>query len=324
MSRSTSSASTSRSRSFSTSPSPSIATTPGTGSTPETQSLSEELEVPYARRRASDFQSRTLHKVFDSKPYPSREERSALADEVGMDYKSITVWFQNKRQSEKRKAWTRNDRAKKRAEAQLAAAIYRGELPKPPPSNPLISLDRIASLSERPSDPPTSIRTPLTPKKRRTAEDCSPPGRSPCDLWMHMPSSPMQTPSSPAENTRLLLAPTLTKPRKSLEWACTKARVSEKSYRRGKENTGSRRSSRVLRRPVYISGDTDVEGSDTEVEPDEAVTPSGSLLSIPIPSLFSGSGEDDGEETVRSKTNDKSRPADVEAAMVLLGFQKGQ
>ncbi|KAI0045207.1 hypothetical protein FA95DRAFT_1561344 [Auriscalpium vulgare] len=307
-----------RSASSTISPSPSRSTTPATAfnlylSTNDITSTSEDTigEAPYTRRRASEEQLKILREIFEAKPYPTREERNTLALEVGMDYKAITVWFQNKRQSEKRKAWTKNARAKKRALARQEALVATVE--DPPSLKSGISLDRIASMAERsPSSShqsftlPLTSRPPLTPR-RGTSRRVSPSTPIPrSELWMHMPSSPPDAPPSPAvEKIRLSLLPPKSKAAKSLEWACANARADRRNAR-GKEN----RAPKIILSPSARRGyaETEVDDSETETEPDEAVTPSRSLASI------DGFG-----------VSMKTEPAeDVEAAMLLLGFLKGQ
>lgn len=49
------------------------------------------------RRRATPQQLKLLEEVFALDPFPSREAKQLLAKRLGMDTRSITVWFQNKR-----------------------------------------------------------------------------------------------------------------------------------------------------------------------------------------------------------------------------------
>ncbi|KAI0068097.1 homeobox-domain-containing protein [Artomyces pyxidatus] len=308
-------------RSYSWSPSPSPSTTP-TAHDPPSNSEDTSCEVPYTRRRATDAQLKTLRAIFEAKPYPSREERNHLALEIGMDYKAITVWFQNKRQSEKRKAWTKNSRAKKREEARQAVDVA-----KPPPLTSALSLDRIATLSERPSIDPsahdypasTSTRPPPSPRRESMRmQPSTPTARS--ELWRHMLSSPPEPPSPPsADRRRLSLVPTKGRPMKSLEWACAKAREGRR-YVRGKEN--SARWDRGRNAPAVGSDVDELDSdSDTETEADEALTPSLSFSSVQ---------SDTQDEDVRDKRHVKSlrtgseSKEDVDAAMLLLGLFKGQ
>lgn len=193
-----------------------------------------------------------------------------------------------------------------------------------------LSLDHVASLLERRSNSPVHSRPssliplPLTPQKRRTI--------SASELVSHMPSSPPEPPSSPfAGKSRTSADPTAQiKPVKSLEWACARARV----QRRDKENRpltkravhwrsepskGSR--SRATSAPELGRLDNEEEmddGSETEVEPDEALTPvrTKSMSTVRTRSFT----QDHQEEGMRKNSG---TGADMEAAMMLLGFMKG-
>ena len=55
-----------------------------TGTTSEADTCQVTNEVPYARKRATDTQIQALHDVFSRKHYPTREERNALARDIGM------------------------------------------------------------------------------------------------------------------------------------------------------------------------------------------------------------------------------------------------
>ncbi|KAI9444869.1 homeobox domain-containing protein [Lactarius indigo] len=104
---------------------------------------SYDLQISNSRKRPSVAQIQRLQTIFDSSRYISKEERSALAHEIGLDVKFITVWFQNRRQSDKRKAWTKRDRARKKENTCHRIHIHTVF------SKPVVSLDQIASRSER-------------------------------------------------------------------------------------------------------------------------------------------------------------------------------
>lgn len=55
-----------------------------------------------SRKRVTPHQLKQLERVFASETHPSRGSREELARELGMELKSVTIWFQNKRQSIKR------------------------------------------------------------------------------------------------------------------------------------------------------------------------------------------------------------------------------
>ncbi|KAH0838033.1 hypothetical protein J3R83DRAFT_6273 [Lanmaoa asiatica] len=55
-----------------------------------------------ARHRLSTAELARLEDVFRQETHPSRQRKKDLAAELGMDYKTVTIWFQNKRQTSKR------------------------------------------------------------------------------------------------------------------------------------------------------------------------------------------------------------------------------
>ncbi|KIJ66299.1 hypothetical protein HYDPIDRAFT_38666 [Hydnomerulius pinastri MD-312] len=55
-----------------------------------------------ARHRMSIAQLTRLEEVFKQDTHPSRQRKKDVAGELGMDYKTVTIWFQNKRQTSKR------------------------------------------------------------------------------------------------------------------------------------------------------------------------------------------------------------------------------
>ncbi|KAG2350791.1 hypothetical protein BDR05DRAFT_1054853 [Suillus weaverae] len=54
------------------------------------------------RHRMSSTQLMCLESLYQKDTHPSRHRKNQLAGELGMDYKTITIWFQNKRQIAKR------------------------------------------------------------------------------------------------------------------------------------------------------------------------------------------------------------------------------
>ncbi|KAG6380893.1 hypothetical protein JVT61DRAFT_5285 [Boletus reticuloceps] len=54
------------------------------------------------RHRLSITELARLEDVFKQDTHPSRQQKKDLAAELGMDYKTVTIWFQNKRQTAKR------------------------------------------------------------------------------------------------------------------------------------------------------------------------------------------------------------------------------
>ncbi|CCM03121.1 uncharacterized protein FIBRA_05242 [Fibroporia radiculosa] len=56
------------------------------------------------RFRISDCQLQQLEMLFKQQTHPSRGLKQALADAIGMDFKSVTIWFQNRRQTSRRRS----------------------------------------------------------------------------------------------------------------------------------------------------------------------------------------------------------------------------
>jgi Homeodomain len=317
--------------SLSSSPAPSP-----TGSSYDLWTTLEDLpaQITNPRKRLSIAQLQRLQSVFDASHYITREERHTLAHEIGLyvprsshldpwglmpahahrDVKFITVWFQNRRQSDKRKAWTKRDRAKKKENScqRIDTVVLK----------PAISLDQIASRSERVQRPtraekPRSVLSSRKPEN--LVEPKTPTQSKPKALWAHMPSSPPEAPSSPhSETLQLLNAPRLVKSGKSLEWACAKARMGSK-HRHTKDKrlravqpqtTGPRRPSAAPKK---------------EKEPDEVRDED-----VEAPASSSSHGQDDCTSPGATAAP-KSPPGelcgksteDVEAAMVLLQFLRG-
>ncbi|KIJ66274.1 hypothetical protein HYDPIDRAFT_109268 [Hydnomerulius pinastri MD-312] len=267
--------------------------------------------VPYVGRRNTPAQLHALQQYFETTPHPTREERQALANDLGMELKSVTNWFQNRRQTARRKSlsWSEN----KPMKAHPSPHCYpRKASSKSSLKRSSISLDRIAALSERQSltSQSTTLRTPLTPCKVNVKKE-NPP--SPSELWKYMPSSPIAPQSSPGpEEARMAILPSRAKTFRSLEWACLKAR-------RGKwvEDDGDELPTLST---FDHGGDTGDEGTETEV--DEAITPDSSVNLSPY--------SRDASSRLRVKQEDDPFPLvlkaapqseDVEAAMTLLGFK---
>ncbi|KAI6047927.1 hypothetical protein EDC04DRAFT_2537464, partial [Pisolithus marmoratus] len=182
--------------------------------------------VAYVRRRNTREQIEALQKVYATTAHPSREQRQILADELGMELKSVTNWFQNKRQTSRKRslAYKENVPPKHRTERPSLNSnhISRKAASKSFVSRSTISLDEIAELSER----STRLRhsAPTTPFSLGTPniqEEASTP-RRPADLWKYMPSSPLSPHLSPRlEETD---PSSEAKMFRSLEWACLRAR----------------------------------------------------------------------------------------------------
>lgn len=232
------------------------------------------------------------------------------------DVKFITVWFQNRRQSDKRKAWTKRDRAKKKENScQQIDTVF---------LKPAISLDQIASRMERVQRParPDNDKgcAVLSPQKLgKLLEPQTPTQSKKNTLWAHMPSSPPEVPSSPPSDAlQLLHAPCLVKSEKSLEWACANARVGSKHrLRKDKKIQPNKSQAHSFCKPLAASEEISEGDSNDEDQ------------SLETPTLSSSQGRHDTTsgitaepEAQPSELRNKSTE-DVEAAMVLLRFLQG-
>lgn len=179
----------------------------------------------------------------------------------GRDTKHVTIWFQNKRQTERKTALNHHHNTDHPHINRRNATPHHAQplrlLPSPHLASPTDSrttrpsLDRIASRSE--------LRAPGTPKRQHN------PQASP---WDNMPSSPLGPPDSPEPVREKAYVEfgkqrVKAKERRSLEWACAAARV-EKG---GREDDG-----------MEVDLDDLLEGEETEEEDvHEAVTPNSSF-----------------------------------------------
>ncbi|KAJ4467349.1 hypothetical protein C8R41DRAFT_898255 [Lentinula lateritia] len=127
------------------------------------------------RKRFSNVQLMMLENLFHHNSHPSRQERETVARAGSMEIKSVTIWFQNKRQME-RKGSTPNSSASCRPPYSFLLTTGQTLTVRP-------SLDRIASRSELPQS------TPRTPTRQRD------PARP---IWEAMPSSPPFPMTSPS------------------------------------------------------------------------------------------------------------------------------
>ncbi|KAK7695292.1 hypothetical protein QCA50_002482 [Cerrena zonata] len=71
-----------------------------------------------SRHRMTDLQLERLETLYQYATHPTRQEKEDLGHEVGMDGRTVTVWFQNRRQL-----------AKKASDAEVVAKRYGNQLP---------------------------------------------------------------------------------------------------------------------------------------------------------------------------------------------------
>jgi len=65
------------------------------------QDRSDQPKKP--RHRHSAFQLAALNELYEKNEHPSLEERTSLAERLGMETKTVNSWFQNKRASSKKR-----------------------------------------------------------------------------------------------------------------------------------------------------------------------------------------------------------------------------
>ncbi|KAG9308966.1 homeobox-domain-containing protein [Chiua virens] len=265
-------------------------------------SISSDDTARRTRKRFSSVQLMMLEQLFHQTSHPTREERDAVAQAAGMyvyyfsisldatdartrEMKSVTIWFQNKRQTERKVALhhatnqppdghrgvpfplpsssspllayasppTHAIRPHTRTlSASLSTSSLHIHTPrrKITPPRPRPSLDRIATRSESRLPPP---RTPTKPHNPRAS------------LWDNMPSSPLAPPASPPSRDLVEFMGST----RTLEWACAAARLADKEGRRPCDLGHAHADGR---HPNH-----EREGDETEEDDHEAVTPEGSL-----------------------------------------------
>ncbi|KAF8445608.1 hypothetical protein L210DRAFT_840966 [Boletus edulis BED1] len=245
-----------------------------------------DCHVPYVRRRNTPAQLTALQQLFEAVPHPTRAQRQAIANDIGMELKSVTNWFQNRRQTSRKKSLSSSENDPPRT--RLSPRHRRSNTPL---DRSKISLDRIATLSERPSLTLqlNSQRIPFTPRKSNVQhKDPS----SPLELWTHMLSSPVVPPSAPdPEEVRLAALSSRAKTLCPLEWACLKARQKK-----------------------WDDEDTDRLPTHLEVDEDETEPKTIDLESSDASGLNRGN-------SLFSRPNKMPQFEDVEAALTLLGFK---
>ncbi|KAJ7905027.1 homeodomain transcription factor [Mycena leptocephala] len=211
------------------------------------------------RKRFTNAQLMMLEQLFHENSHPSREQRESVARSANMEVKSVTIWFQNKRQTERRTTL-----ASGRVPPPVIINTSRGNYQRAP--SPVQSSSMVRSPSTASSA--SSASTTSTSASKRPSLDCvasrselrPPAPRTPsrrhnphAPLWENMPSSPLGPHFSPPARDYVDFGND--QRTRTLEWACARRRLVGKAER-------------GLALPVLTSDD-----EDTDVEPDEAVTP---------------------------------------------------
>jgi hypothetical protein len=129
------------------------------------------------------------------------------------EIKSVTIWFQNKRQTERRALHNATNTASTVLYSQnppTVTAVTSTNAPTIPSSRP--SLDRVASRSE------LRVPVPRTPTRRHDPK---------ANIWENMPSSPIAPPFSPPSREYVEFGKSK-RAKRTLEWACAAARLADK------------------------------------------------------------------------------------------------
>ena len=220
----------------------------------------------------------------------------------------MTNWFQNKRQTVKKKSLVWKANSHRRSPPNGSVTRHHSRLQS------TASLDRIASLHEKPTGPTiVSTLMPQTPLIPRNANGKVHASLEGDQLWQHMPSSPIIPPSSPAaESARMSILSSRSKTRKSLEWACAKARAGK--YDEELDCIPEAKTREQSR------GDRLTDSEETESELEEAITPDSSANFSPGFLIMKNSISLQGKENLDANLCLGHHQEDLEAAVALLGF----
>ncbi|KAI0347800.1 homeobox-domain-containing protein [Trametopsis cervina] len=127
------------------------------------------------RHRMTDRQLEQLEALYQRDTHPTREQKQTLGDEVGMDTRTVTVWFQNRRQLAKKQSLIVNSAPQAMVRQPLSTVSQRnGQLSR----QPTVSSSSRSSSERLTPQPPMSYRQ----NKR--------------ELWEHLPSTPPSLPDS--------------------------------------------------------------------------------------------------------------------------------
>ncbi|KAJ6466945.1 homeodomain transcription factor [Mycena sanguinolenta] len=202
------------------------------------------------RKRFTNAQLMMLEQLFHQNSHPSREQRESVARSANMEVKSVTIWFQNKRQTERRMTLA-SGRVPPTVIINSSHSGYpRAPSPVPSPSVASSVSSASTSYSKRPSLDCVASRSELRAPAPRTPSRRHNPH---APLWENMASSPLGPQFSPPAHDYVEFGKD--QRTRTLEWACARRRL------KGKAGRG-------VALPSLTSDD-----EDTDVESDEAVTP---------------------------------------------------
>ncbi|KAF8201104.1 hypothetical protein K438DRAFT_1965623 [Mycena galopus ATCC 62051] len=207
------------------------------------------------RKRFTNAQLMMLEQLFHQNSHPSREQREAVARSANMEVKSVTIWFQNKRQTERRMTLASDGG---RTLPPVIIHNSHGSYPRVP--SPIPSPSVASSVSSGSTTSTSASRRPSLDCVASRSELRAPAPRTPsrrhnphAPLWENMASSPVGPMFSPPAHDYVEFGQD--QRTRTLEWACARRRL------KGKAERG-------LTLPSLMSDD-----EDTDVDLDEAVTP---------------------------------------------------
>ncbi|OBZ78770.1 Homeobox protein ceh-5 [Grifola frondosa] len=215
------------------------------------------------RHRMTDSQLERLEALYRKNTHPTRAEKQELAEDVGMSMKSVTIWFQNRRQTRRKKNKTRDP-------SPLIPHLRRFAIECPADrlsvtsQTPLIGMDPFINANQDSAQSSWTPYDPLSGENRdeRLGHDLPKPSHSRAasvhssesrssssqpprlTLWQYMLSSPPEI-SAHSSSTSLARgrkhtadrgrgsigrAESHTSRRRNLEWACARMEKRHKIY----------------------------------------------------------------------------------------------
>ncbi|KAJ7176620.1 homeodomain transcription factor [Mycena filopes] len=257
------------------------------------------------RKRFTNAQLTMLEQLFHQNSHPSREQREAVAKSANMEVKSVTIWFQNKRQTERRTTLASGRVPPPVIIHSSRATYHRVPSPVQSPSMASSASSTSTSASKRPSLDCVASRSELRAPAPRTPSRRHNPH---APLWENMPSSPVGPQFSPPPRDYVEFG--LDQRTRTLEWACARRRLV------GKADRG-----------LALPGLANDE--DTDVESDEAVTPPstwGDGDARWVGSHAKGAGTEEKQKQVAAVAVTRTAEPDddtMRAALALCGLMQG-
>ncbi|KAI0706102.1 homeobox domain-containing protein [Cytidiella melzeri] len=239
------------------------------------------------RHRMTDKQLERLEALYQEDTHPTREQKQALGDDVGMDTRTVTVWFQNRRQLAKKQSLIVNS-------TQPMCRLPLSSVPRRENRQTSVSSMSQSSSFGRVSPQPYIVSRQI---KR--------------ELWEHLPSA---SPSMPASATTSAMPSPLakkssrayleadkentsTKRKPILEWACPKVAKRQRLQPKDDLDLGGDETEDEEHDDTLVDVDPNLpfKKIDESVELDrgQRMSSSGSLESVAIPPEYRAKFDDD-------------------------------